>query len=83
MRILINQMRIERTILGRNRQEGEQLLRQLDGGGTAWTPDGFRLIRFPYVVNSSYECGLMFLSVKEVKIHRLLRLTHGTEAAFY
>ncbi|KAJ7600936.1 P-loop containing nucleoside triphosphate hydrolase protein [Mycena floridula] len=47
LRILINQASIERTLLGRDRREGEQMLRTLPHGGSAWTADGFRLIRFP------------------------------------
>ncbi|KAJ7578553.1 P-loop containing nucleoside triphosphate hydrolase protein [Mycena floridula] len=47
LRILINQGAIERTLLGRDRKEGEQMLRTLSNGGTAWTADRFRLLRYP------------------------------------
>ncbi|PBK97840.1 P-loop containing nucleoside triphosphate hydrolase protein [Armillaria gallica] len=47
LRIMINQRGIERMFLAKTRREGEQILREVHGGGQAWTADGYLLKRYP------------------------------------
>ncbi|KAK0487309.1 P-loop containing nucleoside triphosphate hydrolase protein [Armillaria novae-zelandiae] len=47
LRIMINQRGIERMFLAKTRREGEQILREVNGGGQAWTADGYLLKRYP------------------------------------
>ncbi|KAG7443126.1 P-loop containing nucleoside triphosphate hydrolase protein [Guyanagaster necrorhizus] len=47
LRIMINQRSIERMFLAKTRREGEQVLREVNGGGQAWTADGYLLKRYP------------------------------------
>ncbi|KAG5637884.1 hypothetical protein H0H81_002847 [Sphagnurus paluster] len=47
LRVLINQVRIERQLLAQRRDEGERTLKQLHGGGTAWTTDWFIVKVYP------------------------------------
>ncbi|KZV67077.1 P-loop containing nucleoside triphosphate hydrolase protein [Peniophora sp. CONT] len=46
-RIMINQGRIERTMLFRGRGEADEALRGVHGGGMAVTQDLFRVMRYP------------------------------------
>lgn len=43
---MINQGRIERTLLARTRKEGDELLQGIHGGGQAISQDLFRVTRF-------------------------------------
>lgn len=52
LRILINQAKIERILLAPNREDGQQLLETVAGGGSAWTLDYHNPRRFPYVLRS-------------------------------
>lgn len=45
LRILINQLNIERTILAPNRKAGDDILVRLRGG-VAWTADFMRVTRY-------------------------------------
>ncbi len=36
--------------LAKTRREGEQILREVHGGGQAWTADGYLLKRYPYAI---------------------------------
>ncbi|TFK73649.1 P-loop containing nucleoside triphosphate hydrolase protein [Pluteus cervinus] len=47
LRILINQARIESQLLAESRREGENKLRLLRHGGSAWTADGFNVRVYP------------------------------------
>ncbi|KAH7914282.1 hypothetical protein BJ138DRAFT_1000538 [Hygrophoropsis aurantiaca] len=43
LRILINQLGIERTVIARTRIEGEETLKSVGGNGIAWTADWMRV----------------------------------------
>jgi structural maintenance of chromosomes protein 6 len=49
LRILINAAQIERTFVARRRTEADNLLARVQGGGQAWSADGFRVIKYPCV----------------------------------
>ncbi|KAF8895600.1 hypothetical protein BD779DRAFT_1434318 [Infundibulicybe gibba] len=53
LRIMINVARIERQILAPTRIEGEQMMRALQTGGSAWTGDMFSVRVFPEGGSSS------------------------------
>lgn len=47
LRILINQAHIERTYLAETRAEADNILKNVRGGGLAWTADNMRVMIFP------------------------------------
>ncbi|THH19093.1 hypothetical protein EW146_g2017 [Bondarzewia mesenterica] len=47
LRVLINQAKIERLLLGESRKEVDNLLLELSGGGTGLSLDLYRVIRYP------------------------------------
>lgn len=49
LRVLINSVNIERTLLATDRKAGDDILKRLGGGGVAWTADHMRVTRYPYV----------------------------------
>ncbi|EIN12535.1 P-loop containing nucleoside triphosphate hydrolase protein [Punctularia strigosozonata HHB-11173 SS5] len=47
LRVLINAAQIERTFITEKRGEADSLLRSVNGGGQAWSADGFRVVKYP------------------------------------
>ena len=50
LRILINQSKIERTLLGRTRADVDSVLSRLHGGGVGLSADLYRVTRYSYVI---------------------------------
>ncbi|KIK94054.1 hypothetical protein PAXRUDRAFT_478960 [Paxillus rubicundulus Ve08.2h10] len=57
LRVLINSANIERTVLASDRKVGDDILKNLGGGGVAWSADHMRVTRYAYVL-AWFRCSL-------------------------
>lgn len=71
---MINQLNIERYVLAKSRREGEQVLRDLGKAGNAWSADGYRLQRFPFVLSLSSDKHTITILSLLGKVERLQTL---------